>query len=90
MRLFTKQIDFGECFGAFLPRSCDPNTGIDFHRGKEIVPCENPIKGVTKMYAKRLLSNTIFAFLNRCFVMCIHLGDLHCFCDIRLRFKSSQ
>ena len=78
MRLFTKQTDFGECFGAFLPRSCDPKNGIDFHRGRgtEIVPCEHPIKGVTKMYAKRLLSNTISVFLNRCFVMCIHLGDL--------------
>ena len=76
MRFFIKQIDFGECFGAFLPRSCDPKTGIDFHRGTEIVPCENHIKGVTKMYAKRLLSNIISVFLNRCFVMCIHLGDL--------------
>ena len=76
MRLFIEQIDFGECFGAFLSRFCDLKTGIDFYRGIEIVLCENPIKGVTKMYAKRLLLNTIFVFLNCCFGMCIYLGDL--------------
>ena len=66
-RFFIKQIDFVEFFGFFLSRFCDLKTGIDFYRTTEIDSCEKPFKGITKMYTKRLLSNTISLFLNCCF-----------------------
>ena len=37
-------VTFGECFGAFLPRSFDPETGVIFNRGTEVVPCVDPSK----------------------------------------------